>query len=300
MAYETGTATSYTDLLDKLKTFVTGSAITTEGNEWTVLRTSSTELILKGLGNSRDKEIYCGIRTFLDGVDSYQWEMRGFTGYDSGVTGLSGQPGASPAVYMHFHGASMTYWFFANGQRIIVVTKVSTVYEHGYLGFLLPYATPAQYPYPMVAGGSSDLSTRRWSSTDRNHSGYWNAGNAGCYLYQPDGSWAEINNRTGTSGTVSSPSSADRTIWPYWTGSRGVLSDLDTAPDGSYTLLPVIPNSPSSAGAQNIYGEFDGVMFLTGKNNASENTVTIGGDTYIVFQNIHRTAYEEYAAIKQA
>ena len=80
MAYETGTATSYTDLLDKLKTFVTGAAITTEGNEWTVLRSSSTELILKGLGNSRDREIYCGIRTFLDGADSYQWEMRGFTG----------------------------------------------------------------------------------------------------------------------------------------------------------------------------------------------------------------------------
>lgn len=300
MAYETGTATSYTDLLDKLKTFVTGAAITTEGNQWTVLRTSSTELILKGLGNSRDKEIYCGIRAFLDGVDSYQWEMRGMTGYDSGVTGLSGQPGASPAVYMHFHGASMTYWFFANGQRIIVVTKVSTVYQHGYLGFLLPYATPAQYPYPMVVGGSSDSSTRRWSATERNHSAYWNAGNSGMYIYLPNGQWANFNNRTGTSVTVSSPGASDRTIWPYWTGSRGVLNDLDTAPDGSYSLHPVIPNAPSGAGSQNLFGELDGVMFVTGKSNASENTVTIGGDTYLVFQNIYRTAYEEYAAIKRA
>ena len=58
----------------------------------------------------------------------------------------------------------------ANGRRIVVVVKTGTYYECVHLGLFLPYATPAQYPYPLVVGGSYNGSTR-WSNayTYRNH-----------------------------------------------------------------------------------------------------------------------------------
>lgn len=274
------------------------------GQEWQQLRwTGGTDLILKGLGNSRDKEIYFGISAFLYGADSYQWEMRGMTGFSSGVSGMAGQPGASSPVYNHFHGTTMSYWFIGNGQRLIWIVKVSTTYQHGYAGFFLPYATPAQYPYPLAIGGCSKDSNRRWSDTStRDHSAYWNPGQGCLWLYWPDGSWREVRNRFGTGAAISTSIAC---MWPWQLSTvvssvNYTMNFVDQCPDGSDILLPGVMHSPAGFPSANNLGELDGIAFITGKGQSSENTVTVGGDTWLVFQNIFRNAYDDFVAIKRA
>lgn len=72
MAYETGTATDYLDLLDKLRVFLTSNAsLVAAGQQWQVLRwqtdnNGEKELILKAPGLAGTDNIYCGILTKSD------------------------------------------------------------------------------------------------------------------------------------------------------------------------------------------------------------------------------------------
>ena len=64
---------------------------------------------------------------------------------------------------------SIPYWFLADGRRVIIVAKITTVYEHAYLGFLDAYATPGEWTYPLVVG-VSDVSMAEPGATSAN----WN------------------------------------------------------------------------------------------------------------------------------
>ena len=48
----------------------------------------------------------------------------------------------------------------------------------------------------------------------------------------------------------------------------------------------------------NEYGELDGVCHIAGSNQTSENTLTIDGDDYIVFQDIYRLAFHNFMAVR--
>jgi hypothetical protein len=67
--------------------------------------------------------------------------------------------------------------------------------------------------------------------------------------------------------------------------------------DGGYSMLPIVLGD-CSALAPNMYGELDGLEAISGYQNGSENTVTIGNSTYLVVQNISRTTQVDYAAVK--
>ena len=155
---ETGTATNYTDLLAKLRTFLTATLSAPE--RWTELRYVTSgphELILQGPGSGTD-EIIVGIKTIEDGVGDYQnWKLGGFTGYLGGAP-FEAQPGysgeAPGPVHFTLWNSSIPYWFIADGRRVIVVAKISTSYMWCHLGFLNTYASPGQYPYPLLIGGN--------------------------------------------------------------------------------------------------------------------------------------------------
>lgn len=107
MAYQTGTASGTTDLLDKLNAFAVA-------NGWTLNRRDSDSLsISKGT-------VYQNL--WEDGT---QIKMRLATGYDSGAA-WNAQPGGNPWTQMsrEMSGSFAQYHFFADGDYLYIVVEV--------------------------------------------------------------------------------------------------------------------------------------------------------------------------------
>ena len=134
MAYTSGTATNYKDLLTTLATFAAA-------NGWTVMEQSATLLYLRGAGTDGLDEIHVGIGTFENtGAGYYNWEISGAWAYRTGRA-VGKQPISSAKCYAYLWNTTIPYWMVATPRRIIVVAKISTTYQTVYLGLGDPPAT---------------------------------------------------------------------------------------------------------------------------------------------------------------
>ena len=328
MAYEIGTASDYLDLLDRLRLFATDSAraIDSAGmgideldpmapdDVWTVKRWDTDwdgdggyELILAGPGVTGTDNLYVGIQTYYNASTGYyNWALAGMTGYADGFDWLQ-QPGVRnnaisylPQVLLN--DASMKYWFVGNGRRIAGVAKVAgTYYATFYLGYFLPYGTPQEYPYPLMIGGSAAyISTAlKYSSTYASNSGWMdgmqdNSTQTALILY--DGEWVQIGNHDATGTAYSDVYYAKNTnTWPYYYGGQSGLSYFantlqhfgDISPGNVVALWPIMMYAV--AVNKNVYGEAQGFYAVLCDDVVTEDTVTIDGKTYIIFQNGSRT-----------
>ena len=254
-----------------------------QANGWTVLRFTDTganhELILKAPGLSGTEEIFVGMRTYDNAsADYYNLTAAGFTGYVPSNTFIT-QPGALlrgvPA-----HNLRIDYWLTLNGQRLVLAMKVGTpVYESMYLGKVLPYARPSQYPYPVLVGAmlTGETTTRFSETTHR----CWVKGASASPTYDcarlrfNDGNWVMTE------------------AFPWGNNDiAGANSLRDT--DGTYPVTPVVLHNATSG----MFGELDGVFHITGFNNAVENTFVIDGLTHVVLQDVWRTGFNDYYAIR--
>lgn len=247
---------------------------------WTVMRYDTVpvnrELILKGVGYTGTEEIYVGFRTYHDvSADYYNLLAGVFTGYVSSNS-FDTQPGARLSG-VPCHNNRVDYWLTVNPQRIACVMKVGTpVYEHFYVGKFFPYARPSQYPYPVICGGMlSGAAATRFSET--NHSMPYKGNRANLGMRFNTGVWLQVE------------------AWPWNNGyitSTSAFSQSGTLRDSSntYPLLPVILND-----ANGLYGELDGVKFISGFNNVTENTC---GTDWVVFQDVWRTGFTDYLVLK--
>jgi hypothetical protein len=294
MAYSTGTATNRADLMTKMIAFLTtDSSLVAANQNWDVLSTAGagTDFLLRGPGLAELDQIH--VRLYSGSIpdsDIFGWSIQGFTSYNASLA-HDLQPGISSIAGMALWDSPMPYWFVANGRRFVVVVKVSTVYVSLYAGFILPYATPSEFPYPLyVAGSHESATTDRWSASTHDVGGFFDPSDGNAYFRHNDGAWLTFANYSNGSGN--SRQSADANLsWPYETDLQ-----LRENNDGTRTLLPVILYSSYSGG--NVYGELDGVFFLPGFGIAAEDTITIGSDTYFVFQSVYRTDRRAYAALK--
>jgi hypothetical protein len=300
MATETGTATNYLDLLDKLRLFAsTNATLVGLGQQWAVERwTGGNELILRGPGLSGTEEIRAGLKGYFDtGNDYYNWEACGMHGFLAG-SAFDAQPGTSRGVFLPLWNGAIPYWFVGNGDRLIVVAKVSTVYQLLHLGRILPYGQPTHYPAPILIAAGTGVQATRWSATADPHSNLTRprgSSSTSCGVFNHvDNTWADL--------TVESNSVAKVFPWPWHWHSNYAQTEsmtyIDTNPDGSYTLEParLIQESPSV----NLLGEISGLAFVTGQGNAAENTITVGADTWLVVPNIYRSTRDAYCAVKLA
>lgn len=257
---------------------VTQGAITTDGHAWTERRWTDTaggpyELWVTGPGLDGLQAITTGFETYKDDTAGiHNWRMRVAAGFLASAN-FDGQPGTSAERAVLLWNQPIEYWFVANGQRWIVISKVSTVWEVTYGGYIYPYALPGQYPYPIVLSACwNSGSLERFSSLSGNH--YFGfKGGTNLALRLADGTY------TYGLGT-----------WPFQTISNPRPSDA-----GEYGLLPIVISD-----ASNTYGEFDGVFQISGYNNGSENTVTIATVDYLVVQSTYHTGTNDYVAIKLA
>lgn len=256
-----------------------------EDNGYEILRydtvSANRQLIMKAPGLAGIDEIFFGFRTYQDSTADYYNFLAGvFTGYVSGNP-FDNQPGARLSG-VPAHNNRIDYWMTLNGQRLILAMKVGTpVYETAYIGKMLPYARPSQYPYPVVCSGMLvGAASIRFSDTSANHSAGFKGGSARLGLRSND-TW--INADCYPWGNVTIAGTGQ---------SAASLSLRDTG--DIYHLFPIELHDSTA----NLWGALDGVFYISGFNNAVENTVEIDDEEYIVIQDAFRTGPSDYFAIK--
>lgn len=282
-----------------------------------VINQFGNEIILEGPGLAGTDSIFVGIRTEHNASDGwYNVSLNGFSGYDSGEDSWFKQPGAIPTAHavpmVPLEDDSMSYWFNADGRAFQFVAKVSTQYESGYAGFIDPYSTPGQFPYPLVVAGSLSPSSNR--GTDWQPS--FNASERGSiaapggthdqstpnteqstmYMRHLDGNWRGYSNRTGADVMVDDRD-AYRCVWPHSAqdGNNGRLPYRDCI-GGGYMAFPCVmyENYPNPQ----VMGVLRGIKWVSGFSMSAEDTTTIDGDSYVIFQNGYRSGVPEYFALE--
>ncbi|CAD5107241.1 hypothetical protein [Zestomonas carbonaria] len=246
-------------------------------NGWSVLRyetaPANRELILKGAGYTEEEEIFVGFRTYQnEGADYYNLLAAAFTGYVPGNT-FDTQPGVRLSG-IPAHNNRIDYWLTLNPQRIALAMKVGTpVYESAYVGKCLPYGRPSQFPYPIVCAGMlAGAAATRFSDTS--HSMPWK-GNRTNMALRTNAAWVN----------------------PYcYPWNNDVLAGTSQLRDtgGIYHPLPVELNDNSG----NLWGALDGIVYISGFNNAVENTFSLDGFEHVIIQDVGRTSFQDYFALR--
>lgn len=201
--------------------------------------------------------------------DYYNIAVTGATGF-VGAANFDNQPGARSAMAVPMWNQPIAYWLSANGQRAILTAKIDTTYVQMYVGKIMTYGTPGQYPYPMlVAASLPSASASRYSAAAVN--------------LPFKGNRSSMSLRS-TSGAWINPYA-----WPY-TKSSGT-PDTFRPVNGEYSLLPI-----SLHDSANTYGVLDGLQFITGFDNAVENTASVGPENWIVLQETIKNGLSDFYA----
>jgi len=283
MAYTTGTASNYLDLLSIVATFAAA-------NGWTINEQTSTTLAMTGEGPAGLDEIQVQIRAYESSATGYyNWQLYGSIAYraEKAVNEQPLQSDQQANHYLTLWNDAIPYWIYADASKIIIAAKVSTRYPMAYLGFIEPFGTSGQYPYPLYVGGNSEGSTYLWSSSYLTNFWAGNTYRAGL-LWLPTGQWGIVDNPL-TSNVIAAPNLQVRRL--YENGASVTLS----AEDGSYMLEPIYFIDYHRDA---LYGQLGGVYGVSGYNNSAENIITIGGVNYIVFPDVYRTGYANYCAMR--
>lgn len=303
---------------DTITIVVTANTFNTSGSQWMMCGTrdqaaaAGTDqyrrmIALKGVGLAGTDNIYVNLFAIENTTDPYY--NLGYSGaiaflpgqWTSGVYArtdaidydqlIGQQTDASDWTCTTMHNTSLDYWFNVDGAFVVFFAKLGTNYDSGCFGFLSAYGNPNQYPYPLIVGGSTQFTNTLLSSIDEDHSQYWDPGDSVLLVRCPDGVWRYWEHF----GTTS----AERNVWPWksavTSNGSSILNNLGTNIDGSYLLLDAVLHMDLPY--DDVLGVIPKIKYIPGNGNFSENTVTEGADTYIVFQNIFRTATDNYVCM---
>ena len=238
---------------------------------------SEREVILNGEGDGGD-EIFIGWRTFSSVPgDYYNWELNGFTGFDSGLD-TTEQPGVSPGLfdaasasfragsYLPLQNSSMNWWLSVDSYGMILEVAVGSSRFSAILTWGDRYATEAEFPYPLIIGGCVSAFNAQASSSDLRSglSDPWRtAGSEGqtagpMFLRDPAGNWVEVRNASISGSTKTAdghhvviptgkPSGADNAAHSLQ-ADRYLMSDADfdeLIPIASATGTPTANINPT-------------------------------------------------------
>jgi hypothetical protein len=301
MPYTTGTCVGQSELLDALKVFLTTNTALVEASQnWALVEDIASpadgggrEVYFKGQGYSGDESIQIGFKMYDDGVtatDAHNIAVAGFTGHRVGVDFIY-QPGYG-AVYLTLTNQTMTYWFFANGRRVILVVRVGGVYVTAYAGLFLPYANPSAYPYPLFIGGNSTTKNKRYSTQDADNTNFFGqlstSYRTAKYMY--GAVWRDIYYGTvvDSIGTLSG-------YFLHQIMENGLPLALNEDGVTRYlTPLDIVCNL-------GFMGRLDGVMRTTGYGAVAEDTLTLqDGSIWLMIPNVYRNDTNHFAAFKLA
>lgn len=298
MAYEQSTATNFVDFYNKLRDFLTTNVdLVSDSQEWTQIAgntgtlTIDNTITLQGPGLAGTDEVRVKLKPVYSVVDDrYNLELVGVPNWNP-LIDQDAQFNMSAPVYIHLWNNSMPYTFVANGRRFVAVAQVSSVVQACYGGFILPYALPAEYPYPLTIGGSSNVATWRYSETSIAHIHFVNP-HGSLRLYSPVNTWINFQNFqvSGSNYNWNSPGSI---ILPT-TGAvnadvyRDVFGRVRECFGGDYPLHPYILISNTPAPAR--LGVLDGCYHVPGIGNSHGSPITVNTpNDHMAVQNVTRT-----------
>jgi len=246
---------------------------------------------------------------------------------------------AQEGAYVPLTNGTITYWLVANGRRIAMVARMGSTYTNLYLGLINPFGTTSQYPYPLIVLGCSSLWNRLFSAAVIEMSGLTDPVSHGAtafgpgFVRDPGGSWISVANSGGAAS--SRTRRGDCNVWPCGSGIFGSLSngpDVPAVGSPGFDVTKVIPGdgSPGTVVARifqitdtpsdkstlwptmvierspaiQALGELHEVYWVSAIGNPSnlvaEDTITIGDETFRVFQNCNRTDVHSHFAMKEA
>jgi hypothetical protein len=263
------------------------------------------QYIWEAPGNDGAGAILVGVRSFYRGdVGYYDWELVGFDGFDA-AQDFFAQSNVHRGPMMALQNSSTPYWFVVDGRRVIVVAKIAgSQYDVGYLGFLEPFFTPAQFPYPLALGGSlalgdtlpswentgylaSNSTVRHRAFTHSDASPFSTFGYATMRARRLDGTWVPF---FATDNDAQNSGETEGWIWPYFGG----VTNVDQCIDTGYALFPV---SLVDAGP-NTWGQLSGVSFVTGRGLSAETLIVTGPISHLAVPNISRTDPNDFLAVR--
>lgn len=310
-------ATDAFDLADALIAALTGVTTPTTGTlpsveEWTVLKDDTTSvpgerfIYLEGPGLSGTDNINVNIHIYDGTLNVQNWEIKGAIGFSAGLD-FDNQPGGhavNTGSILTLRVLTMPFRIIASGRRFIILPRVVASNFSCYCGFYLPFGTPSEIPHPLIIAGNCAQYDGYANANDYRLGNFYDGPEASttagytwsCFsIRHIDGSWTTGGRyNTPTTGSTSRPSTQYNTLmWPWdyeddeADANRTNPFDhaLFTNPNNSHTLLPAIPYSKTNSMA---YGELEGVYYSPTSIFVTEDTVTVGSDTYFIVANCYR------------
>jgi hypothetical protein len=267
---------------------------------WTTLRYDTSiperELILRSTGTTGEEEITVGFKAYQNvAADYYNLLAATMVGYVPGAP-FEAQPGIK-ASGVPSHNQAVSYFLTANSRRIVGAFKVgSPIYAHVYVGKALAYARPREYPSPLVVAGHFDgRDARRYSDLHwfpykgRKGSGDTGYNDGHLYLRDAGGTWKKVQISPFGNGhasettfgalagePVGATGAGRRCLVPAGTLHQPQPLELYDMTFGTYDNET--RGYPSSG---NLYGMLDGVSFISGYGNASENVLQLDGGVQV-------------------
>jgi hypothetical protein len=246
----------------------------------------------------------------------------------AGSLSLSTSSVAPQMILKDADAYDMDYWLQWTGRHMQLVCKVSSAstqrYPSMFAGLLSPFSPGTEEPYPMYVSGSTDISKSRWDDTIQLQSGIGEPIGTKNASVWTGSAWRPVYNATANGTTVTYVTNYQSGVWPgldidldnsaksdeytnagfsrqdlvYQTASWKLMRTPDTGGD----IFPIWRRYVMTAdiGDRRVYGELPGHFWMHTANEAisSEDTLTQGGTTYILFHSGDRTERYSFFALE--
>lgn len=304
MPYTTGEANSIYDVLEAIDEFVVTSAgwVRLDKKTQTYLDNERTgNVIWRAPGDGNDK-IYVNLRIPADGSGKIMM-LDAYAGYDDKLFYWE-QPGSiqqwlksEGEVEVNQPAFTITeeerffYWIFATSYRLIVVCRMSIVYESMHIGFLNPVSSERQYPYPMYVAGNTIATGEIWNN-NRTGSFVFPTRDTG-WLRRADGTW-----RSFESPAQFPDWKKIGTLFPYTACNKLLVPNYISSSVGIQDNLLMIPVMLMTNDPIDVNGLIRGVFWVSGTRDvAAEQILTYDNSSYMIFDNKMDRGSNTYFAV---
>lgn len=249
-------------------------------NDQTTIGTTGA-LIWHGEGSGTDA-IYAGIALSETASSQiWSWALMGYTGFSPTANWLA-QSGVNDFDVFEAHNVlDETYWFTLNSRRYVCVWDSGPAMHSIYQGFILPYGSPGEYPYPMAVVAASN-SSFAYNNPGTKHHGIYRAQSSNAQLRLPGGTWATW----ATNGAVEPWPMIDTDVLGFC---RRIWENAEAAINGDHFLFPICYVKSGINGSipldTEAYGVPEGCFMVTGTTQSAQTIISISGQDYLVVSN---------------
>lgn len=288
MAFQTGTASSFINLLDALRLFATANGWTQ--NQWSAVGADQWLSLQKG-------SIYAN---FL--ASATQVQIKGALGY-SGAAAWNAQPSThspTPRIRDGWYGAvtwPVTYWFQQHttpDDIVVVVRYQPTRFFYFTVGTMTKYGTwpggeyyAASSEHPTVGNDSAPIADQSPNAACNFAGLFWSKVGAFGYSAVPDILHCEVDSATWGGATRNqggeSPTSGIQILASASRHTYPLQNRLLSAFNGLTTLQPIWVHALRPDGLWSPIGRVEHVRYANVANHSPADIISIGGQQWMLF-----------------